>query len=120
MTRVLCILFVLCAGVVQAQEADPHPTLFRASMVAAMAAHGADLATTEYCIGSTACREMNPFLLRFHQPAAFGAAKMGIAAGQLWLVSKMHELWPRAALFVNIVTTATFSVIAAHNARVTR
>lgn len=119
MTRVLCIL-LLCAAPVAAQEPDPHPALFTASMIAAVAAHGADLATTEYCIGSGRCREMNPFLLRFHQPATFGATKMGLAAAQLWLVSKMHELWPKAALFVNVATTGIFTAIAAHNARVGR
>jgi len=93
-------------------------SLFRASMVAAVAAHGADLATTEHCLGSGRCKEMNNFLARFDRPLTFGAVKMGLAAGQLWLVAHFQPTHPKLAIVTNILTTVTFSYIAVHNARV--
>lgn len=112
MTKYLLLLCLLVSVPAHAQD-----TTFRISMVTAMAAHGADLATTEHCLGAGLCHELNPFLLRFNQPATFGAVKMGVAALQLWGVAKIHERWPKAATTLNFVTTGIFSAIAAHNAR---
>src|SRR3989337_1454415 len=58
-------------------QADDGPRLHIA-LTAYMAAHGADLYTTGYCIGARTCREVNPVFAPFaHQPVAFGATKMG-------------------------------------------
>ena len=117
MTRWLwCLLVFFVPTTVQAQD-----TLFRASLVAAVAAHGADLATTEYCLGAGKCREANPFLLRFDQPAVFGAVKMGVAAVGLWGTAKLndagHKRW---AVLVNLAQAGAFTAVAVHNARATR
>ncbi len=112
--------FALAVFVLIASSASAQDTAFRASMVAAIAAHGADLATTENCLGAGRCTEMNQFLLRFQQPGVFGAVKMGIAALQLWGVAKLHETHPVIAQIANWSTAGIFAGIAVHNARVSR
>lgn len=128
--RILIVLVVLLsASSASAQfthEAnrfyEPKPDIaFRISLVAAVAAHGADLATTEFGLGTGRVREINPWLTRFStQPAVFGATKMGIAAFGLWGTAKLHETHPRWALVANLAQTAAFSAIAVHNTRVSR
>ena len=96
------------------------PWLLKLSFVVALAAHGADLASTEHCLGAGRCRELNPWLARFNTPATFGAAKMGVAgASELWLYELAQE-HPKIAFWTNLAIGATFTGIAAHNARVTR
>lgn len=94
------------------------PFLLKLTMVSAIAAHGADLASTENCLGAGRCRELNPWLARFEQPAIFGAAKMGVAAGSLWGTAKFAESHPKLAVLANVAVSVTFSGIAIHNARV--
>ena len=96
------------------------PWLLKLSFVLAIAGHGADLASTEHCLGSGRCRELNPWLARFENPGVFGAAKMGVAGvSEVWLydLSKSH---PNIAFWSNLAIGATFSAIAAHNARVSK
>ena len=105
---------LLWASSVQAQD-----RAFRASLVAAVAAHGADLATTEWCIGRGTCHESNPWLARFDHPAAFGVAKMGTAAMTLWLTAKIKDAGhPKVATWMNVVTTGLLAGVAAHNSRI--
>lgn len=94
--------------------------LYKLSLIAALMAHGADLASTEHCLGAGRCREMNAALARFEQPAAFGAAKFGVAGAGFWAVDKLHETHPKLATAVNFAIAGTFSAIAAHNAQVGR
>jgi len=94
--------------------------LYKISLVLAIAAHGSDLASTEHCLGAGRCREMNPWLARFDQPAVFGAAKMGVAAGSLWGVDRLHASHPRLATVATLVMAGSFAGIAIHNAQVTR
>lgn len=96
------------------------PLLYKLSLVAAIAAHGADLATTEHCLGAGRCHEMNPWLARFEQPAVFGAAKMGVAAGGLWGIDMFAEKHPKWATVINFTIAGAYTGIAIHNARVTR
>ena len=112
------ILLVLVGLLVAAPVAAQSDNVFRASLVAAVAAHGADLASTENCLGSGRCRELNPWLARFDNPATFGAVKMGIAALSLWGTAKLHESHPKWAIAVNVAQAVGFSLVAAHNARV--
>jgi hypothetical protein len=95
-------------------------TLFRISEVALIAAHGSDLATTQNCIGRGVCHELNPYLGRFKEPLVFGAAKMGVAAGSIWLTDRLHEHHRFWAILVNAAGTSVFFTVAAHNARVSR
>ena len=108
------VLIMLCySSTARAQEKPDIP--FRISLVAAVAAHGADLATTEFCLGARKCTEA-----RFStQPGVFGATKMGIAALSLWGVAKIHESNRIVAIIVNVAMTGAFSAIAAHNTRET-
>lgn len=94
--------------------------LFKLTLVLAMAAHGADLASTEYCLGAGRCREANPWLARFNQPAQFGAAKMGVAGLGAWGSVKLHETHPTLAIVLNLAQAGAFAAIAAHNGRVGR
>ena len=113
--QVPLVLVMLWAMPVQAQD-----TAFRASMVAAVAAHGADLGSTMHCLGSGRCREMNPLLARFEQPAVFGAVKMSVVGLQLWALAKLHERHPRWAIGLNLLSAGAFSAIAYHNTQVAR
>lgn len=93
--------------------------LFKLSLVAAMAAHGADLASTENCLGAGRCREMNPWLARYEQPAVFGAAKMGVAAGSGLATYEVYKRnHPKVATVLNFVVAGAYTAIAVHNARV--
>ena len=107
-----------------APPAAADDTLFRASMVAVIAAHGADLASTEFCIGAGRCREMNGWLARFNEPATFGAVKMGVAGASLWFTAKLRDALPDGrkwiATVVNVGMAGTFTAIAVHNTRVAR
>lgn len=96
------------------------PFLVKLTLVAALAAHGADLATTEHCLGAGLCREMNPWLARFDQPAAFGAAKMGVAALGAVVTLKIAEKHPRWAMVLNTAITSGYTAVALHNAQVGR
>ena len=105
---------LLWASSVQAQD-----RAFRASLVAAVAAHGADLAITENCLGRGACVEMNPLLARFDNPVTFGAVKMGTAALTLWLTAKIKDVGhPKIATWMNVITTGLLAGVAAHNQRI--
>jgi hypothetical protein len=109
------LALLLCAAPAAAED-----TAFRVSMVAAISAHGADLSATSFCIGAGLCRELNPFLGRFENPAVFGAVKSGIAGLQLWAVAKLHEHRPKLAIAVNYLVAGVFVGIAAHNLRAAR
>ena len=115
----ICLIAVCaCATPARAQESSDIP--FRISLVAAVSAHGADLATTEYCLGAKRCTEINPWLTRFStQPGVFGATKMGIAALSLWGVAKIRESNRPLAIIVNFGMAAGFTAIAIHNSRQT-
>ena len=93
------------------------PFLLKLSFVFAIGAHGADLASTENCLGSGRCREMNPWLARFEQPAVFGAAKMGVAGLSEWGIYELAKDHPKIAFWTNVAVGASFTAIAAHNAR---
>ena len=95
------------------------PIFLKISFVLALAAHGADLASTENCLGRGVCRELNPWLARFNQPAAFGAAQIGVAATSEWGVYELAHTHPKLALVTNLAITAAFTGIAVHNARAT-
>lgn len=118
---VLALVVVgLAAPIARASAQDPTrpDTLFRLSLVAAVAGHGADLASTEYCLGAGRCREGNPYLARFDSPVAFGMVKMGIAGVSLWMTGKLHASHPRMATAVNLVMAGGFVALGLRNARV--
>ena len=96
------------------------PFVYKLSLVAAIAAHGADLSITQNCVGAGRCRELNPWLGRFEQPAVFGAAKMGVAAGGLWAVDKFAEKHPKWAVVMNFAVAGAYTAIAVRNTRVAR
>jgi hypothetical protein len=92
---------------------------YRASQVAALAAHGADLGTTAALLRHDGFREANPALRwASDRPAMLGATKMALAAGSLWL---SHELYRRKhrrwAIASNLITTALITTVAVRNAR---
>lgn len=116
-TVILALALILSASTAHAEE----DRLFRISMVAAMAAHGADGYSTMYCLGAGKCRETNAFLVRFaERPALFGATQIGIAALSLWGTAKLHENHPRLATAINFGVTAFFSGVAVYNTRQTK
>ena len=89
--------------------------LLKLSFVFAIGAHGADLASTEYCLGKGSCSEMNKFLARFNQPAVFGGVKMGVAAGSEVGIYELSKEHPKLAFIANITVGTIFTGIAVHN-----
>jgi len=129
---VLVVVLLLIPRVVHAED-----RLFRVSMVAAITAHAADLASTEHCLGRAYqseedarnggtsvrynCREANPFLARWSdRPAIFGAVQLGVASLQLLAVAKLHENHPKIATAINFATAGFFIGVAIHNTRVSQ
>jgi hypothetical protein len=103
----------------EAVRAAPETdVLFRISMVAAVAGHGADLGITENCLGAGRCREMNPWLARYDNAAVFGAAKMTVAGLALWATSKLHDTHPTLATIFNFAQAGAYVAIAARNTRI--
>lgn len=119
MKPILLLAFVLlCPRDGWAQTSPDN--VFRASLVAAVVAHSADLSETQNCLGSGRCKEANPWLARFKSPSGFAVAKMTVASLSLWGTAKLHESHPRWAIAVNVAQAVGFSVIAARNARVSK
>lgn len=113
--RVLLLVAILLLAARPALAED-HP-LYTASIIAAMAAHGADAMTTAYCLGAGSCHETNWALMHLSdQPAMFGATKMAGAGVGLWAASKIPN--KRLAAIVNFGVAAAFSFVAYHNTQV--
>ena len=96
------------------------PFLLKLTLIASLAAHGADLAETEHCLGAGKCHEMNPALARFHSPSAFGAAKIGVASLGAFGSMKLQENHPKLAILLNVSVTGAYSYIAYHNSVIGR
>ena len=104
------------------------PFLLKASFVFAIAGHGADLASTEHCLGAGKCREANPWLARYDSPVRFGVAKMLVAGGSEWglyeYVKPRGDGKDKRRAIVGVVMNgalgATFLSIGMRNARQTR
>jgi hypothetical protein len=96
------------------------PFLLKLTLITSLAAHGADLASTQNCLGAGRCHEMNPALARFHSPAAFGAAKMTVAGLGTYGSMKLQEEHPKLAIVLNVAVTGAYSSIAYHNSQVGR
>lgn len=93
--------------------------LYKLSIVVAAAGHGADLATTEHCLGAGTCRETNVALMRFENPITFGAVKMGVGAGGVLLVDRYkREGHTKKATLLNFAQGIGFAFIARHNNRI--
>lgn len=88
---------------------------YRVSQVAAASAHAADLGATTYCLGSGRCRELNPWLARYENPAVFGAAKGGVATAGLIFTDKLHKTHPKWAIVLNFAVAGAYTAIAARN-----
>lgn len=107
---VAAMLFLFVPSQLMAGE----PWWYRASQLAAGAAHGADLATTEYCLGAATCRETNAALIRFsNNPLKFGVFKAGIATAGLIATDKIANR--KLGAIVNYAVAGFFFTIAARN-----
>jgi len=102
-----------------AQSTDSFP--LHLALAGMMAAHGADLSTTMYCLGAETCHEANPFFAPLtRHPAAAGAVKMGIAAGTAWVLLRHHEEHPKLVFWTSVGLTAFYTGVVIHNARLGR
>lgn len=93
------------------------PSLVKLSFVLAVTGHGVDLAATENCLGAGRCRELNPWLVRFENPAAFGAAKMGLGGSTELLVYHFVPDHRNLVIAVNFTIGGTFTGIGIRNVR---
>lgn len=112
------LLVVLVLLTVRPVRAEDQP-FYQASVIAALAAHGADLASTEHCLGAGRCQELNPYFFHFSdQPVVFGALKMAGAGLGVWAASKIPN--KTVATLVNFSIAGVFTFVAYHNTQVLR
>lgn len=112
------IVLWLSASSVWAQPWAP-PKAYTLSEWSVLSAHALDAATTQRCLGSGRCQELNPWLARYESPVAFTAAKFGLVAGQLWITRKLaRDGHPTLAQAVNWTMVGIFTSLAIHNERV--
>jgi len=91
------------------------------SIIAMVAASGADLAATSYGLGSGRIREGNPILALFvspDHPALIGAVKMAITGAQIWGLMKLRATHPKLATGIALANVAVSSWAAWHNTHV--
>jgi hypothetical protein len=111
----LPIALILLSASVRAED---RPLWYDASEAVAVVGHSIDLASTQRCLGSGRCRELNPWLGRFDNPVAFAAAKMTVASVGLWATRKIPNKTLGAV--VNYGIGAAFVAIGARNERIGR
>lgn len=85
------------------------------TFVFAIAGHGADLASTEHCLGARTCTELNPWLVRYSNPVAFGISKMAVAGISEVFLYKYSKTHPKVAGAINLLVGSTFTAIAIRN-----
>ena len=112
MRRVLFACALLCWPLsVQAE----HSLKLHVALAAYMAAHGADLSATMYCLGAQTCREVNPvFAPLTRQPFVAGATKMGVAALSSWLLLRAHQRHPTLAFWLAVGGATVTSAVAVY------
>lgn len=115
MKTLILASLLLWASPVAAQD-----TLFTVSEWAVLGSHALDAASTQRCLGTGRCREVNPWLARYESPVRFTAAKVGVASLQLWAVRKLRPSHPRMATVTNYAIAVAFSAIAVRNERIGR
>ncbi len=113
----LIIVGVLaCGWPVSAQTSDLSVNI---SIVAMMSAHGADLSTTMFAIGSGRGREANPFFAPFtKKPIAAGAWKMGLASATSWALLRQRKKHPKVVFWMSVGLAGFYTSVAIHNSRV--
>lgn len=97
--------------------------LFHAALVALLAAHGADVATTVAALTARPgeVREGNPlFAPLADHPAAFGAAVMGAAGLSSWALVALRPSHPRVVVWIATGGAIGLSAVAVHNSRMVR
>ncbi|MDP3703685.1 MAG: DUF5658 family protein [Candidatus Omnitrophota bacterium] len=116
------LMLMLSAAPAFAQDAPPHRhgIAEKVDLTALVVAAGADLGSTERCLGAGTCRELNPLLsLAVTKNAMFfGATKMAITALVGWIV---HELYahghPKIARALAWSSSGLWTTAAVRNAR---
>lgn len=96
---------------------------FQAALVALLAAHGADVATTMAALHARPAqvREANPvFAPLAGRPAVFGAIVMGSAGATSWALVRVHKRHPRLACWIAAGGAVGLVGVARHNARLVR
>lgn len=99
-----------------AVPARADETVYRISEAVAVIGHGADLGSTQRCLGSGRCKELNPWLVRFNEPLTFAVAKMSVASIGIWAASKIPN--KTLGAIVNFGVGSAFLAIAVRNTQV--
>lgn len=122
MKGLLVVVVALCiAAPAAAQTPEWHPRLIHAAIGASITTHFADIATTEYGLGTGRLREANP-LMRWatdRGPLPAAAAKSLLALGSNYGLYRLHQAHPKWALVLSGVSTATISYVAYRNHQLT-
>ena len=102
-------------------HADVNDKLLNVSLGAFMAAEGADLSTTMYCIGNKTCRESNPIFAPFTtKPILAGSVKMGLSSFFAYALIKLHKQHPKLALTLSLIGTGVETWVSVHNSRLNK
>ena len=115
------LLLVLSLSSAAAAPATPHPILTRVAIAAACMAQFADVATTEYAMGTGRAREANPIVAPFvHEgPIAAAVVKGAIWGGVSYALVRAHRTHPKGAIVAALAIAAGTSAVAWHNAHLT-
>jgi len=111
------VLLAMTAAPAAAQSPrEPEPHVLHAAIAAAVIAQFADVATTEYALGTGRFREANP-LLRWSatNPVRMAIVKGGIATASSYALLKIHKDHPKLAFTAAVVSTAATSYAAWRN-----
>jgi hypothetical protein len=86
-----------------------------------IAGAGADLSTTQRCLGAGTCHELNPALKPLeNKPVLFGTVKMAVAAAIAAVLIKNHEQHPKVVRWIAGTLAASSVYIAVRNTRTAR
>jgi hypothetical protein len=120
MKRITAALLCLAlATPVFAQEAPPKKDhVFRFALGTLLVGHGMDLWSTGKCIGAQTCREANPALSWAQDTEVlFGGLKMAGAAGEIWLLDRLHKKNKKAGRIATFALAAVTIGVGIRNAK---
>lgn len=98
---------------------EPNPKWELLTQGALLISSGADLASTERCLGARACQEVNPVLswASSRNSLVFGVTKMAMTGLVMYLVHKLFETHPRIAFVVGTGISSLWAYTAYRNSR---
>ncbi len=100
---------------------EGEPRLLHALLSVNYVLQASDLSVTEYSIGANKARELNPFLRGFAaDPVKMATIKMSGAVLTDYVLHRLHDQHPRAAVVLAAIVDTTYVFVIRHNVQVIR